>query len=111
MYQQFDVDIVPAACNFIKKVTPTQVFSCEFCKIIKSNCYAEHLRKTTSKNITIVRFFCKIYCSLKWKIKVFCKIYCSLKWKIKGYQSFLIMFMCLFTTFNQGRASLNTTII
>ena len=26
-YQQFDVDIVPQACNFIKSETPAQVFS------------------------------------------------------------------------------------
>ena len=29
VYQQFDVDIVPPAWNFIKNETPAQVFPCE----------------------------------------------------------------------------------
>ena len=36
------------ACNFIKKETLAQVFSCEFCKISKNIFFTEHLRKTTS---------------------------------------------------------------
>ena len=31
VYQYFDVDIVPPACNFIKDKTPAQLFSCELC--------------------------------------------------------------------------------
>ena len=31
----------PEAQNFIKKETPTQVFSCEFCKIYKSTLFTE----------------------------------------------------------------------
>ena len=27
---------MPKACNFIKKETPAQVFSCEFCEIFKN---------------------------------------------------------------------------
>ena len=53
------------ACNFIKKETLTQVFSCEFCKIFKNTfqptttllkrrlqhrCFKEHLRLTASVN-------------------------------------------------------------
>ena len=38
----------PKACNFIKKETLAQVFSCEFCKISKSNFFTEHLWATTS---------------------------------------------------------------
>ena len=34
--------------NFIKKETLTQVFSCEFCKISKKTCFAEHLWATAS---------------------------------------------------------------
>ena len=30
-------------CNFIKKETPTQVFSCEFCEIFKNTIFIEHL--------------------------------------------------------------------
>ena len=36
------------ACNFIEKGTPTQLFSCEFCYILKNTFFAEHLRVTTS---------------------------------------------------------------
>ena len=32
----------PKACNFIKKDTLTQVFSCEFCKIFKNTFLTEH---------------------------------------------------------------------
>ena len=31
----FKIDL--KACNFIEKETPTQVFSCEYCQIIKSS--------------------------------------------------------------------------
>ena len=34
----------PETCNFIKKETLAQVFSCEFCKIVKNTFLAEHLR-------------------------------------------------------------------
>ena len=37
------------ACNFIKKETLTQVFSCEFCEISKNTFFTEHLRTTASK--------------------------------------------------------------
>ena len=33
----------PQACNFIKKETLAQVFSCEFCKISKNTFFIEHL--------------------------------------------------------------------
>ena len=36
------------ACNFIKKETPTQLFSCEFCYILKNTFLTEHLRVTVS---------------------------------------------------------------
>ena len=32
------------ACNFDKKQTPTQVFSCEYHKIFKNSCFIEHPR-------------------------------------------------------------------
>ena len=31
------------ACNFIKKKTLAQVFSCEFCEISKNTFFIEHL--------------------------------------------------------------------
>ena len=33
------VDDRPWVCNFIKKETPTQVFSCEFCEIFKNTSF------------------------------------------------------------------------
>ena len=36
------------ACNFIKKETLTQVFSCEFCKVFKKIIFTEHLWATAS---------------------------------------------------------------
>ena len=38
-------DLSPAT---LLKKPPTQVFSCEFCKILKNNFSTEHLRKTDS---------------------------------------------------------------
>ena len=35
-------------CNFIKKETPTQLFSCEFCYILKNTFFTEYLRVTAS---------------------------------------------------------------
>ena len=41
-FQKIDFDFYseavtrPKACNIIKKEIPTQVFSCEFCKILKN---------------------------------------------------------------------------
>ena len=33
----------PQACNFIKRETLAQVFSCEFCEIFKNIYFQEHL--------------------------------------------------------------------
>ena len=44
-------------CNFIKKESLVQVFSCEFCKISKKIFFTEHLRETASviwKSISIL---------------------------------------------------------
>ena len=38
----------PEACNFIKKETLAQVFSCEFCEISKNTFFTEHLLATAS---------------------------------------------------------------
>ena len=35
-------------CNFIKKETPTQVFSCEFCEISKNTFFTEQVWATAS---------------------------------------------------------------
>ena len=49
---------LPEACNFIKKETLAQVFSCEFREISNNICFTEHLQATAS-----VRFK-KILCML-----------------------------------------------
>ena len=38
------------ACNFIKKETLAQMFSCEFCEISKNTFFTEHLWTTASKS-------------------------------------------------------------
>ena len=40
-----------SACNFIKKETLAQVFSCEFCEIFKSTFFIEHLRWLLLNNV------------------------------------------------------------
>ena len=42
-----------AACNFIKKETLAQVFSCGFCYIFKNTFFAEHLWATASAIRTV----------------------------------------------------------
>ena len=39
---------VPGPCNFIKKETLAQVFSCEFCEISKNTFFTEHIWATAS---------------------------------------------------------------
>ena len=44
----FLIKLQVEACNFIKKETLAQVFSCEFCEISKNTFFTEHLRETAS---------------------------------------------------------------
>ena len=44
---------MPQACNFIKKESLAQVFSCEFFEIFKSTFFTEHLRATASGYLRI----------------------------------------------------------
>ena len=44
----FLINLQAETCNFIKKETLTQVFSCEFSEIFKNNFFAEQLRATDS---------------------------------------------------------------
>ena len=46
-------------CNFIKKETLAQVFSCEFCEISKKTFFKEHLGATASE-----RFKKNLLCTL-----------------------------------------------
>ena len=49
----------PKVCNFIKKETATQVFSCEYCKIFKNTFFDKHLQ--TAARICLKIIF------LQWK--------------------------------------------
>ena len=40
--------LLPLTCNFIKKETLRQVFSCKFCKVFKNTFFTEHLPLTAS---------------------------------------------------------------
>ena len=40
----FLIKLLPEACNFMKKETLAQVFSCEFCVISNNTFFIEHLR-------------------------------------------------------------------
>ena len=44
------------ACNFIKKETLAQVFSCEFCEISKNTFFTEHLWTTASDKMPLLFF-------------------------------------------------------
>ena len=43
------------ACNFIKKESLAQVFSCEFCEIFKNTFFTEHFRTIASATLTVFR--------------------------------------------------------
>ena len=51
------------ACNFIKKETVAQVFSCEFCEIFKNTFFTEHLWTTAS--IIIITVICLVIVSTR----------------------------------------------
>ena len=44
----FLINLQAKACNFIKKETLAQVFSCEYCEISKNNFLTEHVWATAS---------------------------------------------------------------
>ena len=49
-------------CIFIKKETPTQLFSCELCNIFKNIFLSKYLRETTSAhgNVVVQTWFLKV---------------------------------------------------
>ena len=48
----FLIKLQASTCNFIKKQTLTQAFSCEFCEIFKNILFVEHFRVTASFQIS-----------------------------------------------------------
>ena len=86
------VSFLIKACNFIKKETVTQVFSCKFCKISKNNfsCKAplaaasEYCSTKKGKSESIQNYYKndaalnvgkKIACGKKMKAIIFCQIF------------------------------------
>ena len=65
----------PQACNFIKKETLTQVFSCEFCEISKNTLFTENLWWLLLMLVamTIFCFFYKrpVWQTLDWENSIF----------------------------------------
>ena len=51
VYQQFEVDIVPATWSVIKNETPIQVFSCELYVFFLSACNFSFLLKCSSSGV------------------------------------------------------------
>ena len=45
----------PKACNFIKKETLAQMFSCEFCEIFKNTFFAKYLRTSASISLWSIK--------------------------------------------------------
>ena len=52
-------DVFKQDCNFIKKETLAQVFSCAFCEVTKNTFFTEHLW-TTSSVVNLV-FYLQIF--------------------------------------------------
>ena len=55
------------AFKVYKKEIPTQVLSCEFCKLFISNYFAEDLRLAGSETPLCVSFFNKVACLTAWR--------------------------------------------
>ena len=69
------------SCNFSKKETLGQVFSCEFCEISKNSFFTEHLQATTGFEEIVKAIISKVYletCQTSW-VEFFSKIVDDLK--------------------------------
>ena len=77
------------ACNFIKKKTPTQLFSCAYCEIFKTTFFIEHLRWlplhienasmiTTMYDTENSQAWHKQSCKLLVEVEVFLNVFLSL---------------------------------
>ena len=60
--------ISPKACNFIKKETLAQVFSCAFCKISKNTFSTKHVQTTGSGFISLTKYSDKLYGNIVYKM-------------------------------------------
>ena len=68
------------ACNFVKKETPTSVFSCEFCENFKDTFFTVHFCGNTSITANLMR-------KLVGRLVLFCY---SKQWFTKGIGSIFI---------------------
>ena len=82
------------ACNFTKKETLAQVFSCEFCEIAKNTFFTEHLWAAVSKQFPQTK---QIHSSLSHLLKSWSSS--SLQWTAV---SKLIRHCCAFTPRTDG---------
>ena len=105
VYQQVDVCIVCPTRNFIKNETVTQEFPCEFWKFFQpvhlsktrfqqiwAQVFFLRVLQKVSRIFRTSADICEslflIICSL---LDFICKIYYSLKWKVKEYQRQLLL--------------------
>ena len=72
-----DRNLRPKACNFIKKETLAQMFSCEFCEISKNTFFTEHVWATASVLIRLrQQLLLKIFIKKETLVQVFsCEFY------------------------------------
>ena len=75
-HQRRSIERRTHSCNFIKKETVAQVFSCEFCEIFKNTFFKKHLWMIASIvcNIQIRNFFCGTQVT---KLTTFNQVYLS----------------------------------
>ena len=57
------------ACNFSKRETLSQVFSCEFSEIFKNTFFTEHLWPTDSEHVKIIKIYMMKFNARKLYIK------------------------------------------
>ena len=60
---------MPEACNFSKKETLAQVFSCEFDEIFKNTFFTEHLWPTDFEHVKIIKIYMVKFNARKFCIK------------------------------------------
>ena len=61
-------NFIASGCNCLKKETPAQVFSCEFCKIFKNSFFTKHLWMTASVHFNLISIRIRVtefHCSFK----------------------------------------------
>ena len=94
--QLFKKSCRPEAWNFIKKDTPVQVFSCEYCENFKNIYFVKHLRTAGSVRKLLVSFFSDEYLSKEFfRNKIFLKnVHDSFSWV--NYQLFIPVILIKF---------------